>query len=122
MTDRTTLLRRLEATPEVADLGRVRDWLSREDSRFISDRVAKVTVSEARRLWGARLRNTSITGKRLDGAAELLARLAVMPQQAKVEMFALTGPEISGNLFFEGTSHRYVGAILFESREQLKRA
>jgi hypothetical protein len=122
MTNRTTLLKRLDAAQEVVGVGRVREWLSREDSRFISDRVAKVTVSEARRLWGVRLRNTSITGKRLDGAPELLARLAEMPQQAKVEMFALSGPEISGNLFFEGTSHRYVGAILYESREQLKRA
>ena len=122
MIDRASILAQLDHAPVGSFVERLRVLLRREDTRLISDRVAKVTVSEARRLWSTRLGNTRITGQHLDGAESLLASLSTLSPQKKLEQFAFKGPEESGNLFFEAVSRRFVGAILFATLDQRKSA
>jgi hypothetical protein len=122
MIDRTAILGRLHGAEDDALVDRLRAWLRRDDTQLISARIARPTVSEAHRLWSTRLKNTALTGQHLEGAESLLAKLEHLTPQRKLEQFALSGPHTSGNLFFDGSTHTFVGAILFDTRNQRKRA
>lgn len=114
MIDRGAILQRLDHEQSSAQLRRIRDLLKQEDTRLISDRPSKVSVSEALRLWTTRLLNTDITGQRLDGAESFVSRLKSLTPQRKLEQFALVGSKATGNLFFEGSTHRFVGAVIVD--------
>jgi hypothetical protein len=116
MIDRGAILQRLDHEESSAQVRRIRDWLKQEDTRLLSDRPAKVSVSEALRLWTTRLQNTDITGQRLDGAESFVTRLKSLTPQRKLEQFALIGSKATGNLFFEGSTHRFVGAVIVDTQ------
>lgn len=122
MIDRSDILLRLEGVsndpPNVALVPRIRAWLQREDTRLVSNTPSKVSVSEALRLWTTRLQNTDVTGQRLDGADSFIQKLKSLTPQRKLEQFALIGSKTTGNLFFEGSSHRFVGAVLVDTKNQ----
>ncbi len=117
--DRNLVLQWLNKEQDNALVERIRASLADEKTRMIANRSAKVRVSEARRLWTTRLENTTITGQTLYGIESLLKRLESPTQQQKLEQIAFTGPETSGNLFFEGAGHRFVGAVLVETPVRL---
>jgi hypothetical protein len=121
MIDRSAILQRLDHERSSAQVQRIRDWLRQEDTRLISDRPSKVSVSEALRLWTTRLENTDITGQRLDGAELFVSRLKSLTPQRKLEQFALVGSNATGNLFFEGSTHRFVGAVIVDSKKHNKK-
>ena len=100
-------------------VARIRGYLEREDTRLVSDRASKVSVSEALRLWRTRLQNTDVTGQTLHGVQSLLARLQSLTPQRKLEQVAFIGPETAANLFFERTSHSFVGAVLVDTGGKL---
>ncbi len=120
MIDRRIILQRLEKEAEDALVARIRACMVREDTRLISERSSKVSVSEALRLWTTRLRNTDVTGQQLHGAQSLLSRLHGLTRQSKLEQFAFVSPDTAGNLFFEGSSHHFVGAVLVDTRSESK--
>ena len=91
---------------------RLRGLLEREDTRLVTSLPTKVSVAEARRLWTTRLRNTDVTGQRLDGAESFITRLKQLTPQRKLEQFALVGREAVGNVFFDGATHHFVGAVI----------
>jgi hypothetical protein len=113
--DRQTLLQRLEGEQGDAVVARIVGYLEREDTRIVSDRTSKVSVSEALRLWRTRLLNTDITGQTLHGIESLLSRLQTFAPQRKLEQVAFIGSETAANLFFERTSHSFVGAVLVDT-------
>jgi hypothetical protein len=113
--DRQTLLQRLEGERDDAVVARIRGYLEREDTRLVSDRTSKVSVSEALRLWRTRLLNTDITGQTLHGIESLLSRLQSFAPQRKLDQFAFIGSDAAANLFFERTSHSFVGAVLVDT-------
>ncbi len=115
MIDRRTILQRLDNAVEDALVTRIRACLVREDTRLVSDRSSKVSVSEALRLWTTRLQNTDVTGQQLYGAKSLLSRLKSLTPQRKLEQFAFVSPDTAGNLFFEGRSRQFVGAVLVDT-------
>ncbi|HEY5055550.1 MAG TPA: hypothetical protein VII58_05275 [Acidobacteriaceae bacterium] len=114
MTDRSSILRRLEDESNSPRLRRLRGLLERDDTRLIANLPSKVSVAEALRLWTTRLKNTDVTGQRLDGAHSLVTRLKALTPQRKLEQFALVGRDATGNVFFDGSTHHFVGAIIIE--------
>jgi hypothetical protein len=120
MFDRAIILKRVE-TAEDAVVPRLRTWLQRDDTHFVSHREAKVTVSEALRLWTARLKNTDITGMHLDGATSFVTRLKSYAPQRKIAQVALAGPDTTGTLFFDGSTHDFVGAVVVDTTTPRKR-
>jgi hypothetical protein len=112
MTDRDSLLRRLDREESGAQLRRLRGLLEREDTRLVGDLPSKVSVAEARRLWTTRLRNTDVTGQRLDGVESFITRLKELTPQKKLEQFAVVGREAIGNVFFDGATQHFVGAVI----------
>jgi hypothetical protein len=118
MIDRTKILERLDNEPGDPSFLRLRDWLQREDTRLVSDRPSKLSVSEALRLWTTRLQNTDITGQHLVGADSFVDHLKSFTPQRTLDQFALVGPEETGNLFFDRSTHRFVGAILVNTKKK----
>ena len=118
MMDRQTILRRMDGQIDEILLTRVRDWLMRADTRLVAERSSTVSVSEASRLWTTRLKNTDVTGQRLDGIESFLDRLKDLGPRRKLEQFAFVGPDTAANLFFEVLpSHRFVGAVVVDRNE-----
>jgi hypothetical protein len=124
MIDRSYVLQRLENAsnngPDEALVPRIKAWLQHKDTRLVSSRPSKVSVSEALRLWTTRLKNTDVTGQRLDGVDSLLEQLKGLTPQRKLEQYALVGSKTTGNLFFEGSSLRFVGAVLVDTKKSKK--
>ena len=112
MPDRSAILQRLESERSDALVQRNRVWLEREDTHLLRSTPAKVSVSEALRLWTTRLLNTDVTGQSLDGAESFVKRLKTYTPQRKLEQYALVGPETAGNLFFDLSTHHFVGAVI----------
>jgi hypothetical protein len=124
MIDRSFILQRLESAsndlPDHALVPRIKAWLQREDTRLVSTSPSKVSVAEALRLWTTRLQNTDVTGQQLDGADSFIKQLKSLTPQRKLEQFALIGSKTTGNIFFEGSTHRFVGAILVDTKNSKK--
>jgi hypothetical protein len=118
MIDRGVILERLAGEPQDESLRRISDWLRKDDTRLVSDHPARLSVSEALRLWTARLQNTDVTGQHLDGVEPLLVRLRSFRPQRKLEQFALVSSEAAGNLFFDGSTHDFVGAVIVKTTKQ----
>jgi hypothetical protein len=116
MTDRNSILKRLDDDRGSPQIRRLRGLLKREDTRIVSNRSSKVSVSEALRLWKTRLKNTDVTGLHLDGARSLVTRLESLTPQRKLEQFALVAGDTSGNVFFDGSTRHFVGAIIVEKK------
>lgn len=112
MTDTSTILRRLENEQGDEHVQQIRHLLLREDTRLVSPRPSKLSVSEALRLWTTRLQNTDVTGQHLDGAESFVRRLKSFTPQRKLEQFALVNSEATGNLFFDLSTRHFVGAII----------
>jgi hypothetical protein len=118
MIDRSAILQRLDRESGDAQIQRIREWLQREDTRLVSDRPSKLSVSEALRLWTTRLQNTDVTGQSLVGAESFVSRLKSLTPQRKLEQFALVGSEATGNLFFDPSTHHFVGAVIINSQKK----
>jgi len=120
MIDTSTILRRLDNEPADERVKRIRNLLRREDTRLVSDRPSKLSVSEALRLWTTRLQNTDVTGQHLDGAELFVRRLKSYTPQRKLEQFALVNSEATGNLFFDLSTRHFVGAVIVNTEKRRK--
>ena len=115
MSRRENLLKRLDTIGADPIVLRLRELLAQEDAKVIGDRLNKVSVSEALRLWRTRLKNTDITGLHLDGAEPLIRRLEGLAPQRKLEHVAVIGHHQGINLFFQSAHpSEFVGAIVYD--------
>ena len=110
--DRAQIIKQLQAQPNDPVIEGLREWIAREDTQITSAPEVDLRVSEAKRLWTVRLENTNITGRSLQGAELLLDKLDRLSPQSRLEQFAFTTPQASGNLFFLYTNHAFVGAVV----------
>ncbi len=120
MIDTSTILRRLDSEQTDERVKRIRNLLRREDTRLVSDRPSKLSVSEALRLWTTRLQNTDVTGQHLDGAELFVSRLKSFTPQRKLEQFALISSDATGNLFFDLSTRHFVGAVIINAGKRRK--
>ena len=115
MDERTRVLLRLQAEPESEIVQETKARLSGEDARLLTEREAQLTVNEAMHLWRVRMRIGLDRGRPLLGAESLIATLQGLTPQKKLEQKVFTGKDWAGNLFFEKTSGRFLGAVLTQS-------
>lgn len=122
---REIALSRLDQENDDDTVRSAKTWLSRTDTKPVFEHPVLISAHEAFHLWRVRLKNALDKGHPLSGATSLVARLETLAPQQNLEQYSFIGPLISGNLFFEETSGRYVGSVLIEKLtavEQFSRA
>jgi hypothetical protein len=89
-------------------------FLKSADVEPLSERVPNITVSEAIRLWGTRLKNVQFTNKPIQGVECLLMRLAALAPEDELEQFNFTGRDFLGILFFALNDQEFVGLVFVD--------
>ncbi len=77
-------------------------------------RPQRNAASEVLRLWETRLRNTVLTGRAIQGAAELVDELRKIPADAAVEQFGFSGSKRTANVFFDAATRALLGSVVVE--------
>jgi hypothetical protein len=75
------------------DMKLAKSFLTAKDTTAVSETRILVKVSEAIRLWGARLKNTSLTGSPIHGAENFLERLQTLDPDIYLEQFGFIRAE-----------------------------
>ncbi len=122
---REVLLSKLDQETDDDVVRAARAWLSRPDTKPVFEHPILTSAHEAFHLWRVRYKVALDKGHPLSGATSLIARLEALAPPKSLEQFSFSGPRISGSLFFEETSGKYVGAVLFDkltAAKELSRA
>jgi hypothetical protein len=112
--DKGNLLLRLDSSPPSESVDLARMFLTFTDVKPLSERIPRVRVSEATRLWGTRLKNVKFTKKPIQGVEWLLRRLESLGSEDELEQFNFTGREFAGSLFFALKDQDFVGVVLVD--------
>jgi transposase len=110
--DKAAIVSRL-GTSEALDLIELAtSFVMADDTRFVSDRVVRIKVSEALSLWETRLKNTEITKQPIYGASRLVEKLRVLDPNSFIEQFGFMSPRRGGNLFFSECDGKFIGLAI----------
>lgn len=116
MTSIAKLLLRLDGSSPSESVALARMFLTSADLRPLAERAARVSASEATRLWGSRSKNVKFTLKPIHGVEWLLCRLKSLNSEDELEQFSFTGRDFAGSLFFSINNQEFVG-VAFVDRE-----